>query len=102
MGFAVRLEPGKEDVRIIHSSGNVFADLGLPDPELLMAKAELTAEISVKIREMGLTLDTAVALTDLEPTDVSAILQGRLADYSVDRLMRVASAIRDYGEINIR
>ena len=37
------------------SSGNVFADLGLPNPEVTLAKAELAHRITVLIRDKGLT-----------------------------------------------
>lgn len=42
-------------IPVTSSSGNVFADLGLPEPEELLAKAALVRQISAAISERGLT-----------------------------------------------
>jgi predicted XRE-type DNA-binding protein len=44
-----------EELELTWSSGNVFADLGLDDPDLLLAKADLAIAITGIIRERGLT-----------------------------------------------
>ena len=52
----------KEPVRIERGSGNVFADLGLPNPDLAMAKAELVQRIRHLITERKLTQAKAAKL----------------------------------------
>ena len=42
-------------MRMTKGSGNVFRDLGLPDADLLQAKADLVHRISVVIGKRGLT-----------------------------------------------
>jgi len=70
------------------SSGNVFADLGLPNPEEALAKAELANKISVLLQERGLTQAKAARLLGIDQPKVSMLLRGRLAGFSLERLMR--------------
>lgn len=70
------------------SSGNVFADLGLPNPEEALAKAELAHKITVLIRERGLTQAQAAKLLGVDQPKVSALIRGHLTGFSLERLMR--------------
>ena len=70
------------------SSGNVFADLGLPNPEEALAKAELAHKITVLIREKGLTQVETAKLLGVDQPKVSALMRGRLTGFSLERLMR--------------
>jgi len=47
---AARQATKEEDVRVTHSSGNVFADLGLPNPEELFHKTKLVVALSDAIK----------------------------------------------------
>ena len=71
------------------SSGNVFADLGLPNPEEALAKAELAHKITLVIRKRGLTQVQAAALLNLDQPKISALIRGRLSGFSMDRLLRL-------------
>lgn len=84
------------------SCGNVFADLNLPDPELLLAKAKLCAKISRLIRERGLTQAKAAKLMGLTQPNVSEILSGRLDGFTLDRLFRCLDALGQEVEITVR
>jgi predicted XRE-type DNA-binding protein len=70
------------------SSGNVFADLGLPNPEEALAKAELANKIAVLIHERRLTQAKAARLLGIDQPKVSMLLRGRLTGFSLERLMR--------------
>ncbi len=70
------------------SSGNVFADLGLPDADDLMGKANLALHIRRTIEARRLTQAQAAALLGLDQPKVSSIINGRLDGFSSDRLMR--------------
>ena len=48
-----------EGVEVQRSSGNVFADLGLPDAEKLKIKTGLVVEIRRAMRALGLTQQAA-------------------------------------------
>jgi predicted XRE-type DNA-binding protein len=70
------------------SSGNVFADLGLPQPEDRVAKAELARRISEIVAERGLTQLEAAGLLGIDQPKISALVRGRLGGFSLERLMR--------------
>lgn len=67
------------------SSGCVFRDLELPNPDLLAAKSEILSGIRDQIGR------GAVLLEDLDLTDVQAatITAGRLGDFTLDDLWRI-------------
>ena len=77
-----------EKVEVTHSSGNVFADLGLPDADNLMAKANLALHIRRAIDARDLTQAKAAKILGLDQPKVSAIINGRVEGFSTDRLMR--------------
>jgi len=70
------------------SSGNVFADLGLPKPDELMAKADLASKIIDEIQRRRLTQSQAAAILGIDQPKVSALKQGGLSGFSIERLMR--------------
>jgi predicted XRE-type DNA-binding protein len=72
----------------IVSNGNVFADLGLPNPEEALAKAELAQKIIVLIRKRGLTQIQAAKVLGVDQPKVSALTRGQLTGFSLERLMR--------------
>lgn len=70
-------------------SGNVFEDLGHPRPAEALAKAELARKIAEVIAKRRLTQAAAAALLNLDQPKVSALVRGRLAGFSLDRLVRL-------------
>ncbi|MBI1738259.1 MAG: XRE family transcriptional regulator [Acidobacteria bacterium] len=70
------------------SSGNVFADLGFPNAEEMLAKAELAHKITAIIQRRGLTQARAAALLGVDQPKVSALKRGRLSGFSLERLVR--------------
>lgn len=78
----VRRDPSQVEV----SSGNVFADLGLPDAELRLVKAQLANLITREIKRRQLTQAQAAALMALSQPDVSNLTRGRLKNFSQERL----------------
>lgn len=73
-------------ITIEAGSGNVFADLGLPDAEQRLAKAELANLITHTITARGLTQSEAAELMRLKQPDVSNLTRGRLKNFSQERL----------------
>jgi len=91
-----------DDSRVERGSGNVFADLGLPDADTLLLKADLVTRIDEIIRRRKLTQARAAALLGLSQPDVSRLLQGSFQDYSMERLLRLLMALGRDVEIVIR
>lgn len=75
------------------SSGNVFAELRIPNPEQYLAKAELAARILKIVQQRRLTQSTAGKLLGITQPKVSALLNGRLDGFSTDRLFRFLNAL---------
>lgn len=91
-----------EPIEVHQSSGTVFADLGLPDPEEALAKAELARQIGELIAQRGLSQVEAAKLLGLDQPKVSALMRGRLAGFSTDRLLRCLKALDCDVEIVIK
>jgi predicted XRE-type DNA-binding protein len=88
--------------RVRDSSGNVFADLGLPNPEEHLAKAQLARQLRMLIEAAGLTQKQAGERLGIDQPKVSAILRGQLKDFSTERLMRYITALDHDVVISIR
>jgi predicted XRE-type DNA-binding protein len=72
----------------IVGSGNVFEDLGHPRAAEALAKAELARKIAALIAKRRLTQAAAADLLNVDQPKVSALVRGRLAGFSLDRLVR--------------
>lgn len=68
-------------------SGNVYADLGLRDPDAMLMKAQLVMKIDEIIKRRGLTQTQAGQLLGLPQPKVSALLKGNFRGISERRLM---------------
>lgn len=75
------------------SSGNVFADLGLPNPEELMAKALLSISIERAMKAGDLSDEAAAELMQCTEAELSRVIRGDLSDFSMDRLFRFLNAL---------
>lgn len=91
-----------DDTTITPSSGNVFADLGLPNAEERLAKAELARQIGGIIRERRLTQAAAARVLGVDQPKVSALLAGRLAGFSMERLAHFLTLLGKDVEIVVR
>jgi len=92
----------KKPVRVAKSSGNVFADLGLPHPEQELLKARLTLQIYRLIKERGLTQAEAGKLLGIKQPHVSALMRNRSGTFSVERLLAFLTALGQDVEITVR
>ena len=84
------------------SSGNVFAGLNLPHADDLLAKAELAAKIIAEIQRRRLTQSQAAAILGIDQPKVSALKQGKLSGFSIERLMRLLLMLGRDIEITVR
>jgi len=90
-----------ENEKVTPSSGNVFADLKIPNPEQYLAKAELAARIFTIVQSRKLTQAAAAKLLGINQPKVSALLNGRLDGFSSDRLFRFLNALGCDVEISV-
>jgi predicted XRE-type DNA-binding protein len=89
-------------IRVTPGSGNVFADLGLPEPEEELTKAQLASHIRHIIKRRRLTQVAAATLMGIDQPKVSALFNGRLTNFSSDRLMRLLAALGQDVDITIK
>jgi predicted XRE-type DNA-binding protein len=80
------------EIPVSAGSGNVFADLGLAEAEEL-TKAQLASHIRQIVKRRRLTQVSAADIMGIDQPKVSALLNGRLANFSGDRLMRLLNAL---------
>ena len=75
------------EIEVEFGSGNVFADLGLPDAEKLKVKSGLVVEIARAVRRLGLTQEEASRRMGIPQPRVSALLRGDFSNLSERKLM---------------
>jgi predicted XRE-type DNA-binding protein len=81
----------KKDYEI--GSGNVFKDLGLPNAEEHLVKAQLVFKIDTILKKRHLKQVEAAALFGIRQPDVSKMLRGDFRQFSVERLLRFLVAL---------
>lgn len=78
----------KNKLTYTKSSGNIFADLGLENPEECLAKADLAIQINKLIRQKRLTQSKAAEILGIDQPKISALNTGKLSGFSLERLFR--------------
>ena len=91
-----------DSIKAEKSSGNVFADLGVADPDEALAKAELARQISEIISKRHISQEEAAAILGIDQPKVSALIRGRLSGFSTERLFRFLNDLGRDVEIVIK
>jgi predicted XRE-type DNA-binding protein len=86
-GVEAKSQPKSIRQTVIPSSGNVFADMGLPDAQELDTKVRLGAAINRIVERRRLTQAEVAAALQINQPKVSALLHYKLEGFSVERLM---------------
>ena len=81
---------------------NVFADIGLAEPQGAFARARLAEAIDDTIERRDLTQGEAAEIMGIDQPTVSKIVNGRLDGFSQERLLRYLTALGDDVEIVVR
>ena len=83
-------------------SGNVFRDIGVPNAEEHLIKAQLVFKIDTIMRKRRLKQAEAADLFGVRQPDVSKMLRGDFRQFSVERLLRFLVALDQDVEIVVR
>lgn len=83
------------------SSGNIFKDLGLPNPEERLLKAQLARKISEAISKLNLTQAEAAEIIGIDQPKISLLVRGRLSGFSTDRLLEYLNRLGIDVEIKV-
>jgi predicted XRE-type DNA-binding protein len=89
-------------LKTVRGSGNVFRDLTQTDAELKQLKALLAAEIVRALDEQDLTVRRAASLSGHAAADFSRIRSADLERFTVDRLMKILSALGREMQIQVK
>ena len=92
----------KSKIQYEESSGNLFADLGFPNPERELLKAHLTLQIYRLLKVRKLTQTEAGKVLGIKQPHVSTLMSGRSGNFSVERLMEFLTALDQDIEIFVR
>jgi predicted XRE-type DNA-binding protein len=92
----------KTPSRVTEGSGDVFADLGLPNPEQELLKAQLTLQIYTILKGSGMTQVEIAKILGVQQPQVSLLMRNRAGNFSVGRLMEFLTALRQDIEITVR
>jgi len=83
-------------------SGNVFKDIGVPNAEEHLVKAQLVFKIDTILKKRGLKQVEAAELFGVRQPDVSKMLRGEFRQFSVERLLRFLVALDQDVEIVVK
>lgn len=92
---------GAMDDQITPSSGNVFADLELPDADETKLKSDLVIQIRGLIDAKGWTQTEAAEMIGLTQPQVSQLMRGHVAGFSIDRLFTIITRLGHTVEVRI-
>jgi predicted XRE-type DNA-binding protein len=83
-------------------SRNVFKDIGVPNPEEHLVKAQFVFKIDTIMKGRRLRQIDAADLLAIRPPDISKMLRGELRQFSVERLLRFLVALNQDVEITVK
>ena len=89
-------------VQIEKGSGNVFADIGMPNPEEALAKAEIARQVNHVLAARKLSQAEAGVILGIAQPRVSDLLRGRLVKFSLDKLIDFAKRSGNNVEIRMK
>jgi predicted XRE-type DNA-binding protein len=95
------IEPSVQDERVEASSGNVFADLGLPDAEELLVNATLAITVKELIEKRGGSQNVMSRHARLDQHKLTNLMRGRLSDYSSASLFTILNQLGHSVEVRI-
>jgi predicted XRE-type DNA-binding protein len=102
--LAQKVERGAEmtdEIEIIVGSGIVFRDLGLANPEIEQLKDILAAKIIGVLDGLKISVRTAHDMTGFASADFSRVRQGKLARFTIDRLMAMLDRLDQDVEVTV-
>jgi predicted XRE-type DNA-binding protein len=92
----------EEIIEVELGSGNLWADIGRPDADEALARAELMSRVTGIIRERRLTQMRAAKLLGTNQPTVSDLIRGKLSRFSLERLIAFLNALDCDVEITVR
>jgi predicted XRE-type DNA-binding protein len=88
-----KLQGTSKDIVFRKGGENVFADIGVRDPEGSMVRAKLTKQIAELIQKKGLRQNQIADILGVDQSKVSKLVRGRISGFTSDRLLRFLNAL---------
>jgi predicted XRE-type DNA-binding protein len=90
-----------EDLELVRGSDNPLEDVGLPETDAKLIKADLAAEIIAILRERRLTGAAATKLAGVQTADMSRIRNADLSRFTIDRLVTILNSLNRHVEVRL-
>jgi predicted XRE-type DNA-binding protein len=90
-----------DDMELVRGSDNPFADVGLPEADTKLIKADLAAAIVGILRERQLTGAEAAKLVGIQPADISRIRNAEVSRFTIDRLVYILNRLNRQVEMRV-
>ena len=90
-----------DELELVHGSGNIFRDFGEADADIQQAKGILAARIIGILDDRHLSVRAAEKLTGFAAADFSRVRNAAYGRFTLDRLIRMLSALDDSVEITL-
>ena len=88
--------------KVIRGSGNVFKDIGIPDPEAALVRSKIMSQVTEIIKERGLTQKEAGKILGLKQGRISELMNGKLSLFSLEHLYKLLNTLERDVEIIVR
>lgn len=90
-----------EELELVRGSDNPFQDVGLPEADTRLIKADLATEIVGVLRERRLTGTAAAKLAGVQTADISRIRNADLSRFTIDRLVNILNRLNRHVEVHV-
>ena len=75
------------------SNGNIFADIGDPGADQTLVRAQLLSRIIEIISDRNLTEDQTATTLQLSKQETSALINGKLSQFSLEKLFQILNSL---------
>ena len=90
-----------DELDLVRGSDNPFEDVGLPDADTKLIKADLAAAIVGILRERQLTGAEAAKLVGIQTADISRIRNAEVSRFTIDRLVHILNRLNRHVEMRV-
>ena len=90
-----------DDMKLVHGSGNIFRDLGRPNPEARQLKAILASQVLKVLDDRAISTRKAQEMTGIDHGDFSRVRRAKLERFTVDRLMAMLDRLDQDVEVSV-
>lgn len=91
----------EDRIEVVHGSGNIYADVGLPDADIKQVKSRIAIAILKQQDALKLTARAAAKLAGCDAADIQRIRNADWSKFTIDRLLKYATRMGCKVELKI-